>query len=373
MNDLKKTSKRITNFINGQIAEKVFPGAVVAILEKDKVLYHAAFGQRIITPKQAPMLNDTLFDLASLTKPIVIGTLSMQLVESDKLVLDEKVQAYLPEFTHPDITCRDILTHTSGLPAWKPLYIETTSPDDVVEHLGKMPLESEPGEKVTYSCLGYILMGKLLTSITEKPLDTLAYENIFKPLGMKRTGYNPPSPNFTNWHDNCAATEDSNSFERRMIDSGQHGRYYKGHDWREGVIIGEVHDENANYLGGVSGNAGIFSNARDLITFCQMILNYGAPLLSAQSIQELSIPQPLHGECLNGSHTVDVDATEQRSIGWHILPDGAMYHTGFTGTSIRIDLEMGIAAILLTNRVHPDAQSTGIMGCRNQFHRIVFG
>ena len=137
MNDLKKTSKHIAKFINGQIAEKVFPGAVVAILKKDKVLYHAAFGQRIITPKQAPMLNDTLFDLASLTKPIVIGTLSMQLVESDKLVLGEKVQTYLPEFTHPDITCRDILTHTSGLPAWKPLYIETTSPDDCSRTLRK--------------------------------------------------------------------------------------------------------------------------------------------------------------------------------------------------------------------------------------------
>lgn len=361
MNNTKKISKRIANFINGQIAEKVFPGAVVAILEKNKVLYHAAFGQRIITPKQAPMLNDTLFDLASLTKPIVIGTLTMQLVESEMITLSAAVQEYLPEFNHPDITCLDLLRHTSGLPAWKPLYIETESPEHIVEHLGNMPLESVPGEKVVYSCLGYILMGKVLTAITEKPLDTFAYENIFKPLGMNRTCYNPPSPNFTNWHDNCAATEDSNSFERRMINAGQHGKYYKGHTWRDGVIIGEVHDENANYLGGVSGNAGIFSNARDLITFCQMILNYGSPLLSAESIQKLSIPQ---------THN---DATEQRSIGWHILPDGAMYHTGFTGTSIRIDLEMGIAAILLTNRVHPDAQSTGIIACRNQFHRIIFG
>lgn len=349
--------KAISTLIERNIADKVFPGAVVAILEKEKILYHAAFGHRIITPKQAPMLNDTLFDLASLTKPIVIGTLTMQMLESNQLALDKKVQEYLPEFKHPHITCRHLLTHTSGLPAWKPLYIETSSPDNIVEHLGLMPLESTPGEKVTYSCLGYILMGKLLTSITEKPLDTLANESIIKALGMNRTYYNPPHQ----LQDNCAATEDSNSFERRMINSGQHGRYYKGHNWREGVIIGEVHDENANYLGGVSGNAGLFSNARDLITFCQMLLNSGNTILSPKSIQALQIPQ-----------TPD-DATEQRSIGWHILSDGAMYHTGFTGTSMRIDLEMGIAAILLTNRVHPDAQSTGIMDCRNQFHRIVFG
>ena len=357
MINTKNISKRIAKFINKQIAEKVFPGAVIAILEKDKVLYHAAFGQRIITPKQAPMLNDTLFDLASLTKPIVIGTLTVQLVESDMITLGAAVQEYLPEFNQPDITCIDLLRHTSGLPAWKPLYIETESPENIVEHLGNMPLESVPGEKVTYSCLGYILMGKILTAITEKPLDTLAYENIFKPLGMNRTYYNPPAQ----LRDNCAATEDSNSFERRMLNTSQHGKYYKGHTWRDGVIIGEVHDENANYLGGISGNAGLFSNARDLITFCQMILNYGSLLLSAESIDELSIPQTSN------------DATEQRSIGWHILSDGAMYHTGFTGTSIRIDLEMGIAAILLTNRVHPDAQSTSIIACRNQFHRIIFG
>ena len=220
-----------------------------------------------------------------------------------------------------------------------------------------MPLEAAPDEKVTYSCLGYILMGKLISTVTGEALDDLAHNAIFQPLGMKRTTYNPPPQT----HDNCAATEDSNSYERRMVNSGQHGRYYKGHDWRKGVILGEVHDENANYLGGVSGNAGLFSNARDLITFCQMLLQDGGTLISPESVQTLATPY------------TPPDASEQRSIGWHILADGSMYHTGFTGTSIRIDLEKGLAAILLTNRVHPDAQRTGIIECRNQFHRIVFG
>lgn len=347
----------ISILIEQKITEQIFPGAVVAILKKDKVIYHAAFGDRIITPKRAPMLPDTLFDLASLTKPIVIGTLTMQLVESGKLSLDEPAQTYLPEFKQPDIRCRQLLIHTSGLPAWKPMYIETTSPDNIIEHLGNMPLEAAPDEKVTYSCLGYILMGKLISKVTGEALDDLAHKAIFKPLGMNRTTYNPPPQT----HENCAATEDSNSYERRMVNSGQHGRYYKGHDWREGVIIGEVHDENANYLGGVSGNAGLFSNARDLITFCQMLLQDGDAIISPESVQALATP-----------HTPP-DASEQRSIGWHILADGSMYHTGFTGTSIRIDLEKGLAAILLTNRVHPDAQRTGILECRNQFHRIVLG
>lgn len=348
--------QNISTLIEQKITEQVFPGAVVAILKKDNVIYHAAFGDRIITPKQAPMLPDTLFDLASLTKPIVIGTLTMQLVEDGILSLDAPAQTFLPEFKQPHITCRQLLIHTSGLPAWKPLYIETTSPDNVVEHLGNMPLESSPDEKVTYSCLGYVLMGKLISEVTGEALDTLAQKSIFKPLGMNRTSYNPQPQA----HNNCAATEDSNSYERRMVNSGQHVRYYEGHDWREGVIIGEVHDENANYLGGVSGNAGLFSNARDLMTFCQMLLQDGGTVISSESVNELSTPYtPLHD-------------SERRSIGWHILADGSMYHTGFTGTSIRIDLEKGLAAILLTNRVHPDAQRTGILECRNQFHRIVF-
>lgn len=351
------TAKAISTLIKAKITEKIFPGAVVALLEKDKVIYHAAFGNRIIKPKQAPMLNDTLFDLASLTKPIVIGTLTMQLVAAGELSLDVPAQTYLPTFKQPHITCRHLLTHTSGLPAWKPLYIEAASPEDVIEHLSRMPLESVPGEKVTYSCLGYILMGKLISTVTGETLDKLAHNTIFKPLGMNRTLYNPPPQ----LQDNCAATEDSNSFERRMVNSGQHSRYYQGHNWREGVIIGEVHDENANFLGGVSGNAGLFSNAKDLIAFCQMLLQDDGTFLSPDSVQTLATPQTPH------------DASEQRSIGWHILADGSMYHTGFTGTSIRIDLEKGLAAILLTNRVHPDAQRTGIIECRNQFHRIVFG
>ena len=346
----------ISTLIEQKITEKIFPGAVVAILGKDKIIYHAAFGHRIITPKQAPMLHDTLFDLASLTKPIVIGTLAMQLVAAGKIALDAPAQTYLPAFKQPHITCRHLLTHTSGLPAWKPLYIETDSPEDVIEHLGNMPLEAAPGEKITYSCLGYILMGKLISTVTGEALDSLAHNAIFKPLAMNRTLYNPP----LQMQDSCAATEDSNSFERRMIKSGQHGRYYRGHNWREGVIVGEVHDENANFLGGVSGNAGLFSNARDLITFCQMLLQNGGTFLSPDSTKALATPQ-----------TPD-DASEQRSIGWHILADESMYHTGFTGTSIRIDLKKEIAAILLTNRVHPDAQRTGIIECRNQFHRIVF-
>ena len=351
------TFKSISTLIESSITEKIFPGAVVAILENDTVTYFSAFGYRSIKPKRARMCHDTLFDVASLTKPIVIGTLAMQLVEKNMLSLDTPVQTYLPTFGHVHITCRQLLTHTSGLPAWKPVYLLANSPAEAVEVIGEMPLESPPGKKVTYSCLGYIVMGTLIAKCIGEPLDSLANRCIFEPLGMNRTCYNP-SPDLQPY---CAATEDSNSFERRMVSSDGGDRHYAHHNWRDGVILGEVHDENAHFLGGVSGNAGLFSNAADLLLFCKTLLQGGGMLLHADSVKTLATPQTPATE------------TERRSIGWHILADGSLYHTGFTGTSIRLNLQRRLAAILLTNRVHPDAQRPGIIACRNQFHRIIFG
>ena len=151
---------------------------------------------------------------------------------------------------------------------------------------------------------------------------------------------------------NVRRTEDSNSFERRMVN-------YRRYDWRESVIVGEIHDENAHFLGGVSGNAGLFSTAEDLGKFCQMLVDDGAEVLKPERIEQMATV-----------HTGDLDAS--RGIGWIILDDGSLYHTGFTGTSMRINLERKMAAILLTNRVHPDASRLGIIEFRNQFYQSIF-
>ena len=196
--------------------------------------------------------------------------------------------------------------------------------------------------------MGYILLGKLLERLTGEPLDALAEERIFRPLGMEWTRYNPPAE----WTDKCAATEDSNNFEKRMVD-------YQPHKWREGVIVGEVHDENAHFLGGVSGNAGLFSTATDIAKFCQMLINGGDNVLRPESIEQMAA---IHTTGLN----------ESRGIGWIVLEDGSLYHTGFTGTSIRVNLERKLYAILLTNRVHPDASLTGIADFRSKFYKSIF-
>ena len=339
--------QKISRLIENSISEKVFPGAVAYILTDEEVLYHEAFGHRCVKPKRLPMRHTTVFDLASLTKPIVVGTLCMQLVERGKLSLDAPVEKYLSAFRQPGVTLKHLLTHTSGLPAWLPVYLRAPSREDVISYLGGVPLESRPGKKAVYSCLGYIVLGALLENVTSQSLDTLAHDRIFAPLGMESTRFNPPQA----WHEHCAATEDSNSFERRMVN-------YERYDWREGVIIGQVHDENAHFLGGVSGNAGLFSTSTDLGNFCRTLIDNGGGLLRPESLSTMQQAASAEGE--------------RRCIGWALTDDDCLYHTGFTGTSIRICLKRKLAAILLTNRVHPNADRRGIIEFRKIFHSIAF-
>lgn len=302
----------------------------------------------MIAPATKLMQRDTIFDLASLTKPIVIPTLILRLVQSDGLDLHAPIQNYLPEFTHQQVTILHLLTHTSGLPAWRALYLESKSNEPVVNYLGQMALEYPPGERVVYSCLGYILLGKFIEYITGESLDRIAEEQIFQPLDMLKTRYNPPEA----WTDITAATEDSSSFEKRMVN-------YQRYDWREGIIAGVVHDENAHFLGGIAGNAGLFSTAADVGRFCQMLINSGDGVLTEKSIGQMAT---VHTTGLN----------ESRGISWIILEDGSLYHTGFTGTSIRVNLERKTFAILLTNRVHPSAFGPGIVDFRAKFHQAIF-
>ena len=341
--------KLIATLIKNSIAENVCPGAVVYVLTADAVHVHEAFGYRAVVPKRLPMHHNTLFDLASLTKPIVTATLCMQLVEKGQVALDTSAVTYLPAFRQPRITLRHLLTHTSGLPDWSPVYLGTDSPERAVNYLGTLSLVSRPGEKALYSCLGYIVLGALLSKVTGEPLDTLARARIFAPLNMARTCFNPFR---RGWDENCAATESGNSFERRKVN-------YARYDWREGVIVGQVHDENAHFLGGVSGNAGLFSTAADLGEFCRMLMAGGAEILSPESLAALRALYPAEGE--------------RRSIGWRIMADGSLYHTGFTGTSLRICPKRNLAAILLTNRVHPDADRQGILPLRKAFYELIFG
>ena len=341
------TCREMDRLIQRGISEKIFPGAVAYVAKGGTTRYYEAFGNRMCTPQIKPMRRDTIFDLASLTKPIVIATLIMGLIEARTVELNDPIQTYLPEFSQPQVTVFHLLTHTSGLPAWRATYLESKNKDGLVNYLSQIPLDYPAGTQVVYSCLGYILLGKLIERLTGESLEAAAQKRIFQPLEMNWTGYNPPPV----WADKCAATEDSNSFEKRMAD-------YQPHNWREGVIVGEVHDENAHFLGGVSGNAGLFSTAKDIGKFCQMLIDDGGSVLTSESIDQMATVQT-------------VGLNELRSIGWIVLEDGSLYHTGFTGTSIRVNIERKLFAILLTNRVHPDAFRAGIVDFRAKFHQSI--
>ena len=341
--------EQISALLQQGISDGIFPGAVAMIVADGEIAYHEAFGHRMVLPLTKPMQRDTIFDLASLTKPIVVATLVMRLVEDGVLDIDAPVKKYLPEFNREKATLLHLLTHTSGLPAWRAVYLEVKSRVDVLRYLGKMRFEYPTGQQVVYSCLGYILLGELIARISGQSLNRLAQEWIFAPAEMTTTRYCPPSA----LREACAATEESSRFERRMANDDRYG-------WRTGVLCGEVHDENAHFLGGVAGNSGLFSTARDLTKFCQILVNGGDGVLRSSSISQM-----------NKIQTVGLNS--ERGIGWIILKDGSLYHTGFTGTSIRLHLGRKMFAILLTNRVHPDASREGILGFRDQFHKLVFG
>lgn len=324
----------------------IFPGAVTGMFKDGELHFLGAYGNRMIVPHRLPIQKETIFDLASLTKSIATATSVMILVQNGYINLNHDLADYLPSFTKRGITVFHLLTHTSGLPAWKPLYLEAKR-QDIVDYLSSLPLEYETGNKVVYSCLGYILLGKMVEHVTGIGLDKFADKEIFEPLGMKDTFYNPPESR----RNDCAATEDSNSFEKRMTN-------YRNYKWREGVVVGEVHDENAHFIGGVSGNAGLFSTASDLIRYSAMLINGGENILSHESVKMISTNQ-----------TSGLD--ESRGIGWIIYPDGTLYHSGFTGTAMWINLENHASVTLLTNRVHPDATKEGIIEFRQTFYRTI--
>ncbi len=343
--------------LENAIADKAFPGATIAVGYRDKVTYHA-FG-KLSYDKDSPAVKlDTMYDLASLTKVVVTTTLVEKLVEGDfasPLDLDAPIERYLPEWTtgpqlewRHKVTVRHLMTHTSGLPPFKEYWRTSTGRQDTLNHIFVEPLEYEPGTKMVYSDLGIILMAEIITRLTGEPLDQLANEYIFHPLGMKNTMYNPPK---TLWPE-IAPTE---------VDDR----------WRHRLIQGEVHDENAYAIGGVSGHAGVFSTSPDLAAFCQMLLNGGVyahnRILKRATIAGFTAPQAL----AKNTRTLGwVVPTESSSSG-HYFSVHSYGHTGFTGTTIWIDPDRQLFVVLLTNRVNPTRENMKIAQVRPAVHDAI--
>jgi CubicO group peptidase (beta-lactamase class C family) len=336
------------------VADHAFPGGVLAVGYKDDLIVHE-FGRQTYDAKSPAIKVDTIYDAASLTKPVVTTTLVAMQVETGRIGLDLPVARYLPEWNdgpnadwRKTVTVRNLLTHSSGLPAHKDYFLTLHSKREFIAAICKEPLEYAPGTKTVYSDLGFILLGEILERSTGKSVDQLAHEQIFSHLDLSDTMFNPAK----NLLGRIAPTENDATFRKRQVQ-------------------GEVHDENAFALGGVAGHAGLFTTAGDLAVFCQMLLNGGIyghhRLLNLSTISQFTTPQALSGN----TRTLGwMTPTPNSSSGRYFSPH-TFGHLGFTGTSIWIDPDRQLFVILLTNRVYPTRDNDKIAAVRPAVHDAV--
>jgi len=351
----------VVEYLRTQV-DSAFPGAVVAVGNHDHVALLAAVGHYGVDDPR-PMTTETVFDLASLTKVIGLTTACILLVDQKKLDLNAPVQRYLPEFGgtgKEKVTIRHLLTHSSGLPAWRPLFRETETREAALALVDTTPLDTVPGARYLYSDLGAIVLTQVVERITKTRIDQYLGTAVFKPLGMTTTRYLPPAE----WRDRIAPTEMDTVFRHRMI-------------------RGEVHDENTGRLGGISGHAGLFSTAGDLARFAEWLLEVregrrrseevggSRGRQSPSSSDLLRLPPSLVEQF---TRLQDLPPGSSRALGWDTpsehssagtkLLAHAFGHTGFTGTSIWLDPDRDLFVILLTNRVHPTRANTKILKVR---------
>jgi CubicO group peptidase (beta-lactamase class C family) len=338
----------ISTMLRGRIDSGDFPSAVYVVAKQGREVFAEALGEAVREPELHAASLETIYDLASLTKPLVTGLLCARLVQSGELTLDSSIANYVLEFDRPDknpITVRELLTHTSGLPAWRPLYIIANGErDGAIAAIANQPLEYKPGEQVVYSDLGFIVLGILLERLTGKRLAQLAQAEIFEPLELRATFFNPKAALLTR----VAASESGNVYEREMCERESALQTYA--DWRTGVIRGEVHDGNAHFLGGAAGHAGLFSTAGETLQLANQFIG-GRSRLLARDTCELFRRNMTDGLNEGRSFAWQLAATKESTAG-PSLPADAFGHTGFTGTSCWIDAAAERVYILLTNRTH---------------------
>ena len=358
-------ANQISAFLAERIAAGDFPSAVYLVAEHGREVFADALGNSVVQPHRIAATPDTIYDLASLTKPLITGLLCARRIEAGELTLDSSVSQYLPEFDRTDkraITVRELVSHSSGLPAWRPLYVLTEhNKERVVSAIANLDLEYGPGTRVVYSDLGFIILGLLLERITGQRLVEMAQREIFQPLNLQQTFFNPQSAMQTG----IAACETGNAYEREMC--GESAGDPK--NWRQELIWGQVHDGNAHFLGGAAGHAGLFSTAHETLKIANQFMPGQSELLKAETC-----------ELFRKNLTTGLE--ESRSLGWQLaetkdsaagldLPRDSFGHSGFTGTSCWNDPTHERAFILLTNRTHARALPfANINSVRRRFHSL---
>jgi CubicO group peptidase (beta-lactamase class C family) len=331
------------------IRRRAFPGCAFAVTAGGKLVAWSGLGHFTHEPDSPPVPREAIFDLASLTKVLATTTMAMLLYERGVLDLETPLTAILPDFAGDDprrreVTIRMLLAHSSGLPAYEKLFLRDATRAALLADVLKVPLKAEPGSHAEYSDVGFILLGMTLERLADESLDTFCTREIFGPLGMSHTCFNPAA----SWRNEIPPTVDDRQFRNR-------------------VVQGEVNDENASVLGGVAGHAGLFGPALELAIFAEMMLKGGHPILRPDTValftkREISP--------LGTSRALGWDTPSSPSQSGKYF-SSSYGHLGYTGTSLWIDPERQVSIALLTNRTWPNCSVQAIKEIRPAFHDAV--
>ena len=344
--DIRALQDRLQRLARRFIGLRAFPGASLAVGHREKLVICRGYGRLDYTSTSAPASRHTVYDLASLTKVVCTTSLAMQACDRGLIDPEDRLSRYFPEFQEgqkQQVALKHLLAHSSGLPAHLPLYAQASGKENVLQRILDTPLEHQPGSRSLYSDLGFILLGAVVERACGDSLDNLARERIFRPLGMGRTRFHPPS----DWRPRIAPTEDD--------------------PWRQRLLRGEVHDENAYAMGGVAAHAGLFGTAADLAVFCQALLNGGVynhrRIVKRATLETFTQRQ---ADPRDSSRALGWDTPSPNSSAGSRLSPQSYGHTGFTGTSLWIDPRRRLFIVFLTNRVHPSRNNTAIQSARRE-------
>jgi CubicO group peptidase (beta-lactamase class C family) len=344
-------STTLTEFIQGKIREGLFPSASYLIAEKGVVAEAEAFGHAVREPELIQARKETIYDIASLTKPLVTGLIAAQLYERNELSLESTLSRYFGETIGDKgaITVTELLTHSSGLPAWRPFYLFENAKEpfeNVFSQIVEALFEYKTGERVVYSDYNFLLLGMIIEKVTGLKLKEAAEQLVIAPLSLHDTFFNPPADR----KEDIAASEKGNAYEMSMCLEMYPDIILTADKFREDVIWGEVHDGNCFYLGGAAGHAGLFSNAREVNMLAHQFLSDYSQLLTPSTCS-LFYKNYTKGLDQDRSFAFQLASTKGSSAGGN-LPESCFGHLGFTGTSLWIDPLNDRVFVLLTNRTH---------------------
>jgi CubicO group peptidase (beta-lactamase class C family) len=346
---------RAFSLLREAVEQRAYPSAALAVTHRGARIASQGFGRFTYDSSSPEVHAATVFDLASVTKVVATTAIAMLLYERGLLHLESPVASILPDFVslappqqraeREAVTVRMLLTHSSGLPAYVKLFETARTRNQLIRSAVATPLAALPGSKSDYSDIGFILLGEILARLADAPLDIFAQTEIFAPLGMSRTCFNPPA----DWKSGIPPTEDDGNFRKK-------------------IIRGEVNDENAWLMGGVAGHAGLFAPATDITRFAECMLRGGSPILQPTTVELFTRREVLPA---GTSRAMGWDTPSQPSSSGASFSPRSFGHLGFTGTSLWIDPERQLSVTLLTNRTWPDRSSQAIKQIRPLVHDAI--